>query len=325
MMTAPRSKPAAGLSLDMDNLWSYLKTRGDPDWADFPSYFDRLIPDVLDLFDKLGLKVTFFIVGRDAALPKNSASLPLLTKAGHEVGNHSFHHEPWLHTKTAPEIAREIEEAENAILGVFGRRPLGFRGPGFSWNADLLEILAARGYLYDASTFPTFLGPLGRLYYFAQARLSASQKTERKDLFGKFAEGFRPVRPYRWRLQSGADLLEIPVTTLPLLKTPFHLSYLIYLGGISPVLMRAYFRTALALCRAAGTGLSFLLHPLDFLSREDAPALRFFPGMGIDPRRKRKLVLEVLGLLAEQFEVLPMSDYAARRRNIPSLPIRGVS
>ena len=42
-----------------------------------------------------------------------------------------------------------------------GRRPIGFPGPGFSWSPDLLEVLAERGYRYDASTLPTYLGPAG--------------------------------------------------------------------------------------------------------------------------------------------------------------------
>jgi hypothetical protein len=27
-------KPLASLSLDLDNLWSYMKTHGDPGWED---------------------------------------------------------------------------------------------------------------------------------------------------------------------------------------------------------------------------------------------------------------------------------------------------
>jgi hypothetical protein len=33
-------KPAASISLDLDNLWSYLKTQGAPGWESFPSYLD---------------------------------------------------------------------------------------------------------------------------------------------------------------------------------------------------------------------------------------------------------------------------------------------
>ena len=84
----------------------------------------------------------------------------------------------------------------------------------------------------------------------------------------------RPVAPYKWRLPSGRSLLEIPVTTIPIIKTPFHLSYLLYLSRYSGTAMMAYLRTAIASCRLMGVEPSFLLHPLDLLGGDQAPALK---------------------------------------------------
>ena len=47
-------------------------------------------------------------------------------------------------------------------------------------------MLARRGYQYDASTFPTFLGPLARMYYFLTARLTAEQKAELAEIDSLF-------------------------------------------------------------------------------------------------------------------------------------------
>lgn len=63
-------KPIASLSLDLDNQWSYMKTHGDEGWEMFPSYLDILIPRVLKFLDERHLKITFFVVGQDAALEK---------------------------------------------------------------------------------------------------------------------------------------------------------------------------------------------------------------------------------------------------------------
>ena len=68
-------KPLASISLDLDNKWSYMKTHGDKGWESYPTYFDIFIPHVLDILDSLQLKITFFIVGQDAALEKNSEYL----------------------------------------------------------------------------------------------------------------------------------------------------------------------------------------------------------------------------------------------------------
>ncbi len=106
-----------------------------------------------------------------------------------------------------------------------------------------LEVLSERGYLFDASTFPTFLGPLARAYYFHTAKLTPEEKEQRRILFGGFKDGLRPVKPYLWDLHDG-ELLEIPVTTLPVLKVPFHFSYLLYLATFSAALAMLYFRAS---------------------------------------------------------------------------------
>jgi hypothetical protein len=106
--------------------------------------------------------------------------------------------------------------------------------------------------------------------------------------------------------------VEIPVTTMPLLRLPFHLSYVMYLSAISPAAGLAYFRTALAMCRALNVAPSVLLHPLDFLAAEDCPELGFFPAMGMPLARKIKVVEDCFDVLCEHYEVVTMSEHARR-------------
>lgn len=303
------SKPLASLSLDLDNKWSYMKTHGDEGWETFPSYLDVVVPRVLRFLEERQLKITFFVVGQDAAIEANQPVLRSIAEAGHEIGNHSFHHEPWLHLYSPAEIAAEIDQTEQALLAATGKRPLGFRGPGFSVSPDVLKELAQRGYQYDCSTFPTFLGPLARLYYFFRSNLSREEKSTRKQLFGKLSEGFRPLRPYTWKTSTG-PLVEIPVTTMPLFKLPIHVSYLLYLGQYSRTLAKWYFRFALLLCRTFRIEISLLLHPLDFLGKEDQVGLEFFPGMNRTSEWKCSLVGEILGLLSASREIVPVCTHA---------------
>src|SRR5262245_40386538 len=221
-------KPIASLSLDLDNKWSYMKTHGDSKWESLPSYLALLVPRVLGFLKAQNLTITFFIVGQDAALERNREPLARIAAAGHEIGNHSFHHEPWLHRYSAGQLAEDLQSAEEAIEAATGVRTSGFRGPGYSLTPAVVAALAARGYQYDASTLPTFLGPLARFYYFLSSPLSSRQRIERKRLFGTWTEGLRPITPYWWRV-GPRKLLEIPVTTLPLVRTPIHFSYLLYL------------------------------------------------------------------------------------------------
>jgi hypothetical protein len=235
----------------------------------------------------------------------------MIVERGHEVGNHSYNHECWMQRGSRSEITAELEKAEASIFAATGQRPLGYRGPGFSWSPTILEVLAERGYQYDATTLPTYLNPLARAYFMATARLDAEDRRRHRDLFGTVGDGLRPVKHYRWRLGSGRTLLEIPVTTIPGIKTPFHMSYLIYLSQVSKQLMRAYLRMALELCLRTGVNPSFLLHPLDFLGPEHAPELAFFPGMALSGPHKRDLVREVIATLGGHFTLVPMSSHAA--------------
>ncbi|MEQ9410287.1 MAG: polysaccharide deacetylase family protein [Fuerstiella sp.] len=315
----PGTKPIASLSLDLDNKWSYLKTHGDAGWDQYPTYLDTVVPRFLKVLHERRLAMTVFVVGQDAAREENFEALASISAAGHEIGNHSFRHEPWLHLYTEQELVRELALTEEHLERVTGQCPIGFRGPGFSFTKTLLKVMVRRGYQYDGSTFPTFLGPLARLYYFMSTRLDKSQREERKELFGRFSEGFRPLRPFEWQFPEGR-LTEIPVTTMPIFRTPIHASYVLYLAQFSPLAAKAYWQLALSMCRLTGTAPSLLLHPLDFMGADDDRDLAFFPAMGRPAEPKVELVAWMIDQMSRHYDVRPMKDHAAavRRTNAPA-------
>jgi peptidoglycan/xylan/chitin deacetylase (PgdA/CDA1 family) len=305
-------RPTASVSLDMDNLWSYMKIHGDSEWVSRPSYLDALAPRMLEVFEAHKLTATVFVVGADAAREDGAKAVAAIAAACHEVANHSYEHEPWLHTYDRGRLEEELARTEDALTAAGAPRPVGFRGPGYSLSPVLVELLAERGYVYDASTLPTWVGPLARAYYFRSASLSPEQRSQRSYLFGSASEGLRPVHPYRWRTGSGTELLELPVTTMPLLRVPMHVSYLLHLHQISPRLARAYFAAALRSCRLRGVGPSMLLHPLDLLDARDAPRLQFFPGMALPAAQKVAVVNQALAAMRRHFDVVGTGVHAAR-------------
>lgn len=304
------SKPLASISLDLDNQWSYMKIHGDEGWDAYPSYFDIFVPHILDVLDELDLKITFFIVGKDTESEENRKYLKMITDRGHELGNHSYHHESWLQTYSYEKVEKEIIMAEEAIFEATGHKTVGFRGPGFSWSFDLLDVISKRGYLYDASTLPTWLGPLARMYYFSKSDLPAEERKARKELFGKFSDGLRPNKPYYHQLKEGRKLMEIPVTTIPILRVPFHLSYLVYLDGISPLLMKFYLSLAIFFCKITSTKPSYLLHPLDLIGGDKVTALAFFPGMNLGSDKKVAVFKYAIKTLQKHFKLVNMSEFS---------------
>jgi peptidoglycan-N-acetylglucosamine deacetylase len=301
----------ASFSLDLDNKWSYLKTHGDAQWQSFPSYFDLLVPRILDFFEQRKLQLTFFVVGQDASLEKNRDSIQQIAAAGHEIGNHSFHHNPWLHLLSNDAVASELKQAEEAIMDVTGVKPVGFRGPGFSCTPQVLGWLLESGYEYDGSTFPTYLGPVARAYFFLRSSLNRKQREERKQLFGSWKAGFQSLKPFAYQHQQ-QKLVEIPVTTMPLLKAPIHLSYVLYLAQYSRAIAKAYFSQSITMCRLAGIEPSLLFHPLDFLGGDEDSDLAFFPGMKLTSAQKIKVVEDVVEVMQKYYRIVTMREHAQK-------------
>jgi peptidoglycan-N-acetylglucosamine deacetylase len=83
-------------------------------------------PRLLDLAAKTHIKLTFFLIG------ENAAHYPKLVQRelaeGHEVGNHSYTH-PDLAKMTDDAIRSEIQKTQDAIISASGYRPILMRPP----------------------------------------------------------------------------------------------------------------------------------------------------------------------------------------------------
>lgn len=306
-----RTRPAAGLSLDLDDLWTYLKSHEITGWdAGRHSLLERLVPVVLEDLAALGLRATVFVTGTDAARPDRAALIRELAAAGHEIANHSFRHDTWLHRYTEPELAREVAEAESAIAAAVGVRPLGFRGPGFTWQPALFGILADRGYRYDSTVLPTFVGPVVERAFFRSARLDPEARGIRRGMFGRFRDGVRPNRPHVVSAPAGRAILEYPPTTMPIVRLPWHPTWLQLLALRSEPLAMAWHRLGVAGCRLAGRGPTVVLHPTDFLGDDLVPELSFFAPMRRPTALKRAFLGRVLAALQASFSLQPLGDRA---------------
>jgi peptidoglycan-N-acetylglucosamine deacetylase len=297
----------ANLSLDLDNKWSYLQSAGRAEWEDYPSYLPTVIPRIIEKLNDHRLSITFFVVGRDVERESDRPAIHSLVDAGHELANHSYSHQPWLHLMKPEEIDFELRHTDRLIHQVQGRSAMGFRGPGYSDSPQVRETLLELGYQYCASPFPSIVGPLARLYYFAKTGLKSSEDRQQRDrLFGRFRDCLASNRP-RLQSQNQKPLWVLPVTVMPMTRLPFHFSYLLFLAEKSTLLARFYFQTALNLCRLYRVMPSLLLHPLDFLGSDDEPDLHFFPGMKQTSSQKLARLGHLLADFQKRFEVCSIS------------------
>lgn len=316
------ARPRASISLDLDNEWAYLKVMGDDRWKTHPSYLPEFIPSMLDFLDRLGLRITFFLVGADCEKGKDRDAISQIIRAGHEVANHSHEHEPWLCRSGEAALENDIATAEEAIRSISGRKPSGYRAPGYACCDTLLRILAKRGYDYDASILPTWISPLARAWFYRHTSLSPEERRTRSSLFGTWRDSLLPAGAYRWGLASSPSLLEIPVSTMPILRLPMHMTSLSFFSTYSKRGTQAYFRAALRLCAWRRITPSFLLHPLDLWGGDRIPRLRRLAGMSLSSQEKTLQLQRILSILGEHFETGPMCVHARALNSREDLPLR---
>ena len=312
------ARPAATLSLDLDDLWCYQRSFGLAVWRDYGSILDLAVPRILDLLEGLGLQLTLFVIGKDAAQAVHKSILAEAARRGHEIANHSYGHDMALHRWPREKIRGDVEQAADAIEAASGQRPQGFRGPAYGLSTTLLDVLGELGYAYDASSFSSALGFLSRLYHRRQASRFGGQAQESEGLYGSARDARRPLTPYRWQLE-GREIVEVPVTTLPFLRLPFHGTYLHFLGDRSVTAANGYFSSALSLCRLRGVPPSFLLHATDFIGSDDVPELAFLPGMKRPGAAKAAFMASILRKYSRSFEVQPIGSFVAALRSSQEL------
>lgn len=103
---------------------------------------------VLDLFDKYGIKSTFFI---PAAVAENYFDkVTDIFRRGHEIANHGYAHEN-LALLTKEEQREIIVKSNEMIKSITGAVPVGFRAPEGEVTKETYDILEDIGFLYDSS------------------------------------------------------------------------------------------------------------------------------------------------------------------------------
>ena len=151
-----------------------------------PRRVERNVDRILELFDEAGVKATFFTLGWVAA--RHPALIRRIAEAGHEVASHGWDHRR-VFTMSEAEFRADLQQARKAIEDAAGRRVAGYRAPSFSIDARTPwahAVLAEQGYAYSSSVAPV-----------------------RHDHYGW------PDAPrFAWRPVPGAELIELPVTTV---------------------------------------------------------------------------------------------------------------
>ena len=185
---AERGAIVNGLSVDVEawfQVGAFESVIERDEWCCLDDRVQRNVHEILDLFDEVDAKATFFTLGWVAQ--RHAPLLREIAARGHELASHGWDHRR-VHRMERAEFAADIDRARKAIEDAAGAQVIGYRAPSFSIDVRTpwaFAELAERGYRYSSSVAPVAHDHYG----WAEAP--------------RFA-----FKPLPW-----AELVEIPVTT----------------------------------------------------------------------------------------------------------------
>jgi peptidoglycan-N-acetylglucosamine deacetylase len=290
----------AGLSCDVDSVTSHLEGYGFPRPSDDGAAYTVAVPRILELLAREGARATFFLIADEARCYPDAVAR--ITDEGHEVASHSMTHRVPFGLNAAD---REVEiSGSKALLeDLTGQEVVGFRAP--SWDAGpwLAKELAAAGYRYDGSGYPSILLPFLR----AAVRRRGMQSNRRPGT-PVWSIVFGPAGLHRIETEAGS-LIEVPMCTVPWLRLPYYHTLRFVLPGW-------LFRMIRRLAHQGRGSVWYQFHAVDFLSvsadRLD-PRVACHPGMQLALDRKLRFAAEAVQSLGHGRFVVPLRELVTHR------------
>ena len=155
-------------------------------WADYECRVEANTDRILELFEARGVQATFFTLGWVAE--RYPDMMRRIVAGGHEVASHGWEHIR-VNTQRPEDFFTDIDRTRKLLQDLTGQPVIGYRAASYSIGASeawAWERLAEAGYQYSSSIVPIH-----------------------HDLYGI------PDAPRFAFTPESADILEIPITTVP--------------------------------------------------------------------------------------------------------------
>jgi len=181
--------PVNGLSVDVEDWFqvgAFEQVIDRATWDTCELRVETNCEVILAMFAEAGVRATFFTLGWVAQ--RCPGLIRRIAAAGHEVASHGWDHAR-VFTLDRAQFAEDLARARGVLEDLSGSAVIGYRAPSFSIDARTPwahEVLAEAGYRYSSS-----VAPIVHDHY-----------------------GWREAPRFAWRPVAGADLVEIPVTTV---------------------------------------------------------------------------------------------------------------
>jgi peptidoglycan/xylan/chitin deacetylase (PgdA/CDA1 family) len=208
------------------------------------------MPVLLDIYEKFGIKSTFYFVGDMAE--KFPEVVKMIIPFGHEVASHGWSHEVFHGFDQMPykEQLEHLSRSKKLLEDISGQEVISFRAPALRVNTDTALALAEAGFKIDSSIAPQrfdfFLsfGGLKKLNWLNAPRLP--YRTAENNLFKK----------------GSGSVVEVPLTAM---LFPFVGTTMRILPGITRIQRKILHSET----RINKRPLVFDIHPNEFINEDD--------------------------------------------------------
>lgn len=207
------------------------------------------MPRLLDLYDKYGVKATFFYTGHIAQLFPEVVKMA--HQRGHEIGSHGMTHEVGkaFDVLSLKEQLSHLKQSKQILEDIIGEEVVSFRAPAARVDKALPKVLMEAGFKVDSSVSSQRMdmmfsfGALKKLHWFSAPR--KAYFTQEDNVFRK----------------GSSEILEVPISAVGF-------PYIGTFMRIAPTLNRCtrhllYWET---LCN--GRQFVFLTHPNEFIDED---------------------------------------------------------
>jgi hypothetical protein len=282
----------AVFSCDLDSVDRHLQGYGFDGLPACDTIYRTAVPRLLALLEELGVPGVFFVLGRDAESEQGLWRECVAT--GHELASHSMTHPQPFSTLDDERLHEEIATSRARLSAASGTEVIGFRAPAWDVTRRVLAMVAAAGYRYDASMFPTPVLLASRLAAYRRSLRKASIFS--MDLLG---HAFAPAVPHHPAAQSNG-FVEFPVAVTRWLRLPIYHTFSYFVPA------RVFMRGLRSLLRS-GRPVCYEFHAADLLDlAADGidPRMARHPGMRLPLARKHAALRDILSTIARARRVV---------------------
>lgn len=220
------------VSVDLDEVPCYAAIHGiETRAASAHAIYEKAVPRLQRFFAREKVAATFFAVGQDLTHAPNAEALRDLQASGHEIASHSQGHHYDLSQRGRAFIEQDIRQSLDAIEKATGRRPTGFRAPGYTITNEMFDVLRSLGLDYDSSVFPcpsyysaktAMIGAIAARAWVGKTKKSRSIVDDPRVLLAP-ADPYVPGDSY-WsaaKAPSREALVEVPIGVTRRARLPF--------------------------------------------------------------------------------------------------------